>query len=171
MIRFSDVIGESMVDGKGIRVVAFFQGCPRACEGCHNPSLQPAEGGREMEEENFARILLNRVTPLHQGITFSGGEPFLQEKALFKVLKHLKKENPQLDIWVYTGFTYEEVKEMPSLKLIDVLVDGPFMIEKRDLNLAFRGSSNQRIIDVPVSLREGKAVELFEYARVSVRAL
>ncbi|RQD74124.1 MAG: anaerobic ribonucleoside-triphosphate reductase activating protein [Candidatus Syntrophonatronum acetioxidans] len=168
MIKFSDIAGESMVDGKGIRVAVFLQGCPRACEGCHNPTLQPAEGGREMEEENFARLLLSRITPLHNGITFSGGEPLMQEKGLFQVLKHLKKENPQLDIWVYTGYTYEEIKDLPLLKLIDVLVDGPFMIGKKDLNLPFRGSSNQRIIDVESSLREGKAVELPEYARASV---
>ena len=169
MIKYSDIVGESMVDGIGIRVTAFLQGCPRSCEGCHNPTLQPLEGGREIEEKDFAMLLLNKITPLHKGITFSGGEPFIQGEALYRVLRYIKKENPHLDIWVYTGFTFEEIQELPLLKFVDVLVDGPFIIEKKDLALPFRGSSNQRIIDVGPSLKEGKVVEAYEECFASPR--
>lgn len=160
MIKYADIISESTVDGTGIRVAAFLQGCPRSCEGCHNPSLQPEEGGREADEKEFARLLLDRITPVHKGITFSGGEPLAQAEGLLKIISYIKKERPELDIWVYTGFLYEEVSNLPVLNLIDVLVDGPFVMEKRNLSLAFRGSSNQRIIDVAVSLKKGEVVEI-----------
>ncbi len=160
MIKYADIISESMVDGTGIRVTAFLQGCPRSCEGCHNFSLQSEEGGREIEEEEFARILMDRITPVHKGITFSGGDPLAQDEALFKVISYIKQKRPDLDIWVYTGFVFEDIKNLPLLNLIDVLIDGPFVMEKRDLSLAFRGSSNQRIIDVGESLKKGEVVEL-----------
>lgn len=158
MIRYSDIVNESVVDGSGVRVVAFLQGCPRACEGCHNPALQPAEGGREETEESFADMLLGRLTPLHQGLTFSGGDPLMQAEALQRVLSIIRERRPELDIWVYTGYCFEQVREMPLMRLIDVLVDGPFILAQRDLKLAFRGSTNQRIIDVQQSLSQGLAV-------------
>lgn len=158
MVRLADIVAESVVDGSGIRVTAFFQGCPRACEGCHNPELQPLMGGREISEEELADLLLEKVTPLHQGITFSGGDPLLQAEALERVIRILKQKRSDLDIWVYTGYTFEQVMDWPVLKAIDVLVDGPFILAQRDLQLPFRGSANQRIIDVPESLRQGQAV-------------
>ena len=158
MVRLADIVAESVVDGSGIRVTAFFQGCPRACEGCHNPELQPREGGREISEKELAELLLKKITPLHRGITFSGGDPLLQAEALERVIQILKQRRPDLDIWVYTGYTFEQVKDWPVLKAIDVLVDGPFILAQRDLQLPFRGSANQRIIDVPESLRRGQAV-------------
>jgi len=160
VIKYADIIRDSVVDGTGIRVVAFLQGCPRACEGCHNPALQPLEGGREAREEDFAERLLQELTPLHKGITFSCGEPLIQPEALLKVITILKERKPHLDIWVYTGFTFEQVKDLSVMKLIDVLVDGPFVLSARDLTLPFRGSANQRIIDVPRSLEKGEIVEL-----------
>ncbi|NPV91458.1 MAG: anaerobic ribonucleoside-triphosphate reductase activating protein [Firmicutes bacterium] len=160
MIKYAEVLYESIVDGTGIRVVAFLQGCPRACEGCHNPELQPAEGGREMDEERFAEQLLKHVSPLHQGITFSGGDPLMQGEALLSVLKIIKGKRPDLSIWVYTGYRFDQVRDMPVMRYIDVLVDGPFILQQRDLTLAFRGSANQRLIDVPFSLREGRVIEI-----------
>ncbi|PKM78914.1 MAG: anaerobic ribonucleoside-triphosphate reductase activating protein, partial [Firmicutes bacterium HGW-Firmicutes-13] len=104
--------------------------------------------------------LLDRITPVHNGVTFSGGEPLAQPEALLKVISHIKEKRPDIDIWVYTGFSFEEVINLPVLNLIDILVDGPFVMEKRDLSLAFRGSSNQRIINVPESLKRREVVEL-----------
>lgn len=160
MIRYADIIKESIADGTGIRVVAFLQGCPRRCEGCHNPELLPVEGGKEITEEGFAEMLTQSVTPLHRGITFSGGDPLLQAQSLDRVIALVKQRHPRLDIWVYTGYTFDQVKDLPVMKLVDVLVDGPFILAQRDLGLPFRGSANQRIIDVPGSLAKGEVIEI-----------
>ncbi len=160
MIRYAKILLESVVDGPGIRIVAFLQGCVRHCEGCHNPELLPMAGGNEIGEREFAEFLLSKVNGLHRGITFSGGDPLAQADALTKVISVIKQKKPQLNIWVYTGFTFEAVKHLPVMKLIDVLVDGPFVMAERDLSLAFRGSSNQRIIDVKTSLALNRAVEI-----------
>jgi anaerobic ribonucleoside-triphosphate reductase activating protein len=161
MIKYAGMISDSVVDGTGIRLVTFLQGCPRHCPGCHNPELIPQNNGREIEAKDFARMILKRITPQHSGITFSGGDPLMQADALYDVLTRIRKKRPDLSIWVYTGYNFEEVKDLPVMNLIDVLVDGPFIEQQKDLGLAFRGSSNQRIIDVPKSLlKRGNVIEL-----------
>jgi len=165
MIRYRDVIPDSIVDGPGLRVVAFLQGCPRRCEGCHNPSLLPTEGGTEVTERELAKMLLKKVTAKHTGITFSGGDPLMQPEALYNVISYIRNRKPDLSIWVYTGYLYEEVKDLPVLELIDVLVDGPFILNQKDISLVFKGSRNQRIIDVPKSLAAGKVVEIYTTER------
>lgn len=160
MIRYASVVSSSVVDGLGIRVVAFLQGCAFRCEGCHNPELQSVSGGKEVAETEFAQMLLKNVTPVHKGITFSGGDPLMQVDELYTVIKVIKEQKPDLDIWVYTGFSFEEVRHLPVMKLIDVLVDGPFILEQKDLSIPFRGSANQRIINVTRSLAEGSITEL-----------
>ncbi len=161
MIRFAEVLSESIVDGNGIRVVAFLQGCPRYCPGCHNENLLSPEGGISISVEDFAELILSKVTPLHRGITFSGGDPLMQSKPLFDVISYIRQKASRLDIWVYTGYLYEEVKFLPVMDLIDVLVDGPFILAEKDLSLAFRGSRNQRIIDMKQTRKLGRVVELF----------
>ncbi|TYO95889.1 anaerobic ribonucleoside-triphosphate reductase activating protein [Desulfallas thermosapovorans] len=151
-IRISGIIKESVVDGPGFRLVIFTQGCPRHCPGCHNPDLIPARGGREMTPDEVLQLIRQNITPLTGGITFSGGDPLMQARALAEILQLLRKEYPLLSIWVYTGYVFEEIKDWPVLRYIDVLVDGPYEESKRDISLAFRGSSNQRLIDVPASL-------------------
>lgn len=160
MIRYADIVASSVVDGLGIRVVAFLQGCPFRCEGCHNPQLQALSGGKEVQEAEFADRLLKLVTPLHRGVTFTGGDPLMQVDELNSVINIIKEKNPNLDVWVYTGFNFEEVKHLPIMKLIDVLVDGQFILGQKDLNLPFRGSANQRIIDVVHSLKKGVPIEI-----------
>jgi anaerobic ribonucleoside-triphosphate reductase activating protein len=155
MIRYKDILAESLVDGVGLRVTAFLQGCPRHCQGCHNPLLLPMEGGYEVSEEKFVDKILALVTPIHHGITFSGGDPLAQPEALFKTIDLIKRRQPRLNIWVYTGYTYEEVQRVPVLSLIDVLVDGPFVMAEKDLDLPFRGSANQRIIDMEQTRQTG----------------
>ncbi|MDK2823301.1 MAG: anaerobic ribonucleoside-triphosphate reductase activating protein [Clostridia bacterium] len=161
MIRYGDVITDSIVDGPGIRVVTFLQGCPRRCEGCHNPSLLPREGGQEITERELAKMLLKKLTPKHAGLTFSGGDPLMQWEKLLNVISFIRKRKPGVNIWVYTGYTFEEVKDLPVMELIDVLVDGPFIIKEKDISLVFRGSRNQRIIDVSKSLESGEIREFF----------
>lgn len=161
MIRYADIIHESVVDGSGIRLVVFLQGCPHHCAGCHNEQLISGEGGKQVSEQALAGMIIARLSPLHQGITFSGGDPLMQAEALCKVVELIKAERPAINIWVYTGYVYEEIKDLPVLQHVDVLVDGPFIAAQKDLYLTFRGSANQRIIDVVQSKAAGQAVELF----------
>ncbi len=159
MLRVAGILNESIVDGPGIRTVVFFQGCPRHCEGCHNPSTLPFEGGTLYTASDLAAEVLSRMTPLHRGITLSGGDPLAQPEGALEFLQAIKKLKPDLNIWCYTGYVYDEVKSLPVLKEIDVLVDGPFIIAQRDLNFPYRGSRNQRLIDVQASLKKGEAVD------------
>ncbi len=158
MIRCADIIDESIVDGEGIRLTVFLQGCPRRCEGCHNPALLPVDGGTEWDESQLVQEILKRLTPLHKGITFSGGDPLLQAEELEIVLAELRMRHSDVDIWLYTGYVYEEISHLPALRWVDVLVDGPFVQSERDLTLPYRGSRNQRILDVRKSREAGCAV-------------
>lgn len=161
-IRISGLVEESIVDGPGIRFVIFSQGCPHKCKGCHNPhTLDPNSG----YEQNISDIIEKiKKNPLLSGVTFSGGEPFLQAKALAEIAK--KSHEMGLDVISYTGYTFEDLKNgfetnyhwKTLLENIDVLVDGPFEIEKKNLLLKFRGSENQRIIDVKKSLKSGTPI-------------
>ncbi|WP_455654679.1 anaerobic ribonucleoside-triphosphate reductase activating protein [Phascolarctobacterium sp.] len=160
MLKVAAVLEESIVDGPGIRSVVFFQGCPRHCEGCHNPDLLPFEGGTKYTPRQLADEVFARLTPLHRGITLSGGDPLAQAEELVDFLEIVRRERPQLTVWCYTGYLYDEVKEQPVLQLIDVLVDGPFILAQRNLDLPFRGSDNQRLIDLPAARMSGSVVEV-----------
>jgi anaerobic ribonucleoside-triphosphate reductase activating protein len=161
MIRYADILPETVTDGAGIRVIAFLQGCPRHCKSCHNEDLIPIEGGKTVSERKFANEILHALSPLHSGVTFSGGEPLLQADALFEVISMIKENKPATNIWVYTGYVYEEIAHLSVMRLIDVVVDGPFILAQRSPSLTFRGSSNQRIIDVKQSRQLGKILELY----------
>lgn len=157
MLRVADILAESIVDGPGIRSVVFFQGCSHDCKGCHNPSTHEFAGGRLYTPEELASQVLATLTPLHRGVTLSGGDPLQQDRqelADFAAL--LKKARPELSIWIYTGYTYEEVQEQAVLKLAQVLVDGPFVLNQRNLELPFRGSGNQRLIDLKATREAGE---------------
>jgi anaerobic ribonucleoside-triphosphate reductase activating protein len=153
-MRVMNILHDSIVDGRGLRTVIFFAGCPHHCTGCHNPQSWERNNGVEMTmEEIFQEVMANELSD----ITFSGGEPFLQSKEIMPLAQRLKHEGK--NIWCYTGYLYEELinhtQHRSLLKHIDILVDGRFDISKRDLSLLYRGSSNQRIIDVSKSLECG----------------
>ena len=162
-IRLAGIVKESVVDGPGIRMVVFVQGCPHHCPGCHNEKTQDPSGGYLSTVQEVIDQLPSN--PLVTGLTFSGGEPFLQAGALAVIGKAAKQRN--LSVFTYTGFVFETLLEQSRnnpdiaalLAITDVLIDGPFLLEQRDISLAFRGSGNQRLLDVPTSLRQGKAVE------------
>ena len=159
MLNLADIITDSIVDGPGIRTTIFSQGCPHHCPGCHNPSTWPFEGGTQMEEDTILQIL--RSNPLCKGVTFSGGEPFAQAEG-FEILARSLKENGY-EVASYSGYTFEQLlngtaAQKKLLESIDILIDGPFLLAQRSLDLSFRGSRNQRIIDVPASLMAGEAV-------------
>ena len=154
-IRIAGMEENSVVDGEGVRFTIFTQGCVRNCPGCHNPQTHDTSKGVQIPLIELEKsILANK--PIIRGITLSGGEPFLQPIPCLK-LAEFAHEN-DLDVWIYTGYTIEEIlhsgdiERMNLLYAADVLVDGAYIEEKRDLTLQFRGSSNQRVIDVKESL-------------------
>lgn len=152
---------ESIVDGKGIRMVIWNQGCLLKCPGCHNPETHSLWGGKNYSL-SYVKGQITKYAKTHQGITLSGGDPFIQPLMNKELADHAHKLG--LDVWAYCGKTFEELVAVPETRALlescDVLVDGPFILEKRDITLPFRGSSNQRIIDVPKSLKEGKVILL-----------
>lgn len=155
-IRISGITPESIVDGKGIRYVIFTQGCPHHCVGCHNPSTHSFDGGKVVAINDILTDI-KKNSEYIDGITLSGGEPFCQVVQCSIIAKQARKLG--LTVWCYTGFSFEELygrgDALELLQDIDVLVDGPFILEERSLDLDFRGSRNQRIIDVRTSLKEG----------------
>ncbi len=163
-LRISGIVPESIVDGPGIRYTVFVQGCPHHCEGCHNPQTHDFEGGRLVDIED----IMNEIqrNPLLSGATFSGGEPFCQPEELFELGKLIKEKG--LDLVCYSGYTFEELlalsEKRPAIKdllsLTDILIDGKFILKEKSLMLKFRGSKNQRMIDVKKSLSKGEVVIL-----------
>lgn len=159
-LRISGCVNDSIVDGPGLRFTLFTQGCPHNCPGCHNPQTHDFKGGYNASiKKIFAQIKAN---PLLSGVTFSGGEPFVQAKTLVPLAKMIKEAG--LELACYTGFVFEQLTSdqvkgaRELLNYIDVLIDGKFVLSQRSLDLAFKGSKNQRTINVPQSLKEGKVV-------------
>jgi anaerobic ribonucleoside-triphosphate reductase activating protein len=160
MLNLSGIVQDSIVDGPGIRTTIFCQGCPHHCPGCHNPETWAFGRGTDIEEERLLEIV--KENPLCRGVTFSGGEPFSQAAGYAKLAKLLKQEG--YEVASYSGFTFEELlngtdDQKKLLSAIDILIDGPFLQGEKSLEIAFRGSKNQRILDVPASLALGRAVE------------
>ena len=153
---------DSVVDGTGVRTVIWTQGCSHNCSFCQNPSTHSFEGGEEVPLEDIFRELKNLKG--QDGITLSGGDPLFQIDAVCEIAKYAQSIG--LNVWCYTGFTYEEVLKMGEknpkylefFKYIDVLVDGKFEIDKKNLSLLFRGSSNQRLIDIDKTRKRGSVV-------------
>lgn len=158
-IRLYGLVGDSIVDGPGFRTAIFTQGCPHHCEGCHNPGSHAFDGGTEWTldavEEAFSH------NPLLDGVTLSGGEPFAQAAACAELARRAHRRG--LNVWVYSGYTYEKLLDMAGadpdaaalLSEADVLVDGPFLLSERSLELDFCGSRNQRLIDLKQTRERG----------------
>lgn len=160
-INIAGTVNDSIVDGEGIRFAIFVQGCPHHCEGCHNPQTHDFAGGEQTDTDLIYQKI--KANPLLSGVTFSGGEPFCQPKPLSELARKVKADG--LDIWTYTGYTLDQLQTMHNedvdalLSLTDVLIDGRFVLDERDLTLAFRGSRNQRVIDMNRTRQEGHIVE------------
>ena len=184
MLNIASITDDSIVDGPGIRLTIFMQGCNHRCDGCQNPSALEFGVGKNITVEQVTeRVFAN---PLLSGITLSGGEPFAQAKECATLCKHIKNNNTNiqkdisnrltnsklpiqsnhLTIWCYTGYLLEDLQERARtdidiqnlMQQIDVLVDGPFEKSQKDLNLIYKGSKNQRIIDLPQSLATNKVI-------------
>ena len=148
------------MDGPGIRYVIFTQGCPHHCRGCHNPETHDPSGGQIADVNTILKQIFSN--PLLYGVTFSGGEPFVQAEALVPIAEAVKTKKKHL--MIYTGYLYEQLLEMKNkdvqrlLELSDILVDGPFIMEQRDLTLQYRGSKNQRVIYLVKTRQAGDIV-------------
>ncbi|MBO4445456.1 MAG: anaerobic ribonucleoside-triphosphate reductase activating protein [Clostridia bacterium] len=162
-LHLAGVIRESIVDGPGYRFVVFVQGCPHHCKGCQNPQTWSfTEGGYDTTVENIMKAV--KENKLITGVTLSGGEPFTQAKALTVLAKELRKEG--LDVMAFSGWTFEELRDgadeengwLDLLRELSLLIDGRFIQEQLTLELRFRGSKNQRIVDVQKSLQTGQTV-------------
>ncbi len=159
-MRIANTISDSIVDGPGLRFTVFTQGCPHHCPGCHNPDTHGADGGREVSLEELAACL--SANPLIDGLTLSGGDPFVQGEDCAALARIAHEKG--LNVWTYTGYTYEALLAMAQpghlalLDETDVLVDGPFVLALKSYATKFRGSANQRLIDVKKSRAAGDVV-------------
>ena len=151
---------DSIVDGEGLRAVVWTQGCPHDCPGCHNPQTHAFDGGTSVGSESILEQL--KAHFYLDGVTFSGGEPMAQAAACGELAQAVHRLG--MNVWCYTGYTWEVLMEAQDpdqrmfLEQIDVLIDGPFLLAQKSLNLRFRGSANQRLIDVQASLKAQRVV-------------
>ena len=152
-LQVLDIVIDTVVDGPGLRASIYLAGCYHKCPGCHNPQSWDMNGGKEMEVDEIVEILKQSG---HTKFTITGGDPFYQPTGLLELVVRIKKEIPGSNIWCYTGFLFEDLLDREEmvliLKNIDVLVDGPFIQELRDETLMYRGSSNQRVLEIPRDL-------------------
>ena len=162
-VRISGSKKHSSVNGPGVRYVLFFQGCPHHCPGCQNPETHDPVAGTERNVADLIQEILQ--TKYLDGLTFSGGDPLMQPEAVIEIAQAAKAAG--LNIWLYTGWTFEQIqqgaageKAKEALTLLDVLVDGPFVEKLKTGRAIWRGSDNQRLIDVQQSLKENRVIEL-----------
>ena len=159
-LRIAGTVNDSIVDGPGIRYTIFTQGCPHHCPGCHNPQTHDFAGGQDADVENILKEIFNN--PILSGVTFSGGEPFCQAEALVPIAEAIKEKGKHL--MIYTGYLLEHLQKMENagvqrlLELADVIVDGPFIMAEKNLTLSYRGSENQRVIDMVKTRKSGEVV-------------
>jgi len=168
-MRYLTIYKDSISDGPGVRVSAYFAGClpnkcgNKNCPGCHNPEAQKFTAGEEYTEETKNYILGLCRNPYIAGLTICGGEPYDQdENQLIELLKAFYEQNPNKNVWIYTGYEFEQIRNRELTKYIDVAVVGPFILEQRDISDAnrWRGSRNQRVINGPKSLKSGQIIFL-----------
>ena len=169
-MHYGNIKNYDIADGEGVRVTLFCSGCTNRCEGCFQPETWDFCYGKEYTKETEDQLIQMLTNPNIQGLTLLGGDPFepSNQRTLITLLRRVKQELPTKDVWAYTGFVYEQdllegqrkhtevTDEM--LSYIDVLVDGPFVIDQKDISLYFRGSTNQRVIDMPKTIKSGNVV-------------
>ncbi|WP_101912304.1 anaerobic ribonucleoside-triphosphate reductase activating protein [Megasphaera vaginalis (ex Bordigoni et al. 2020)] len=168
-MRYGQIRKFDIANGPGIRTSLFVTGCTHHCVNCFNEAYQDFSAGEEWTDVETAELLSYLRLPVVSGLTLLGGEPMQNAKALIPLLRDVRKAVPEKDIWVYSGYTYEEIREdeerVQLLELCDVLVDGRFVEALKDPGLYFRGSANQRVIDIKKSEAAGAAVLLWPDGR------
>ena len=159
-MRYHNITKDDMLNGDGLRVVLWVAGCSHRCKECQNPITWDPNGGVPFEEKDKKEIFAELEKSYISGITFSGGDPLYEGNVaeVTALTKEIKEKFPQKTIWLYTGSNWDEIEYLPVTRYLDVLVDGEFEIAKRDVGLRWKGSSNQRVIDVPATLKSRKIV-------------
>lgn len=159
-MRYHNITHDDMLNGDGLRVVLWVAGCSHHCPECQNPITWDAEGGLIFDEAAKAELFAELEKGYISGITFSGGDPLYlgHREEVGALVKEIREKYPQKTIWLYSGYTWEEVQELEYLSQLDVMVDGRYVAALRDVKLHWRGSSNQRVIDVKKSLEQGNVV-------------
>lgn len=154
-MRYHNITKDDMLNGDGLRVVLWVAGCSHACPGCHNPVTWDPEGGLPFDEEAKQEIFAELDKDYVSGITFSGGDPLHKANidGITALAKEIREKYPHKTIWLYTGYTWNEVKDLPVVKYLDVMVDGEFQEDKKDNTLHWKGSANQFVIDVKNTLK------------------
>ncbi len=155
-MRYHNITKDDMLNGDGLRVVLWVAGCTHCCRECHNPITWDPDGGILFDEKAKKEIFDQLDKPYISGITFSGGDPLHSANRLDvrELMEEIRQKYPNKTIWLYTGDTWEDILHYPMMKYVDVLVDGEFKIDLKDTKLHWKGSSNQRVIDVQESLRQ-----------------
>ncbi|MEG1536071.1 MAG: anaerobic ribonucleoside-triphosphate reductase activating protein [Clostridia bacterium] len=159
-MRYHNITKDDMLNGDGLRVVLWVAGCTHACPECHNPVTWDVNGGIEFDNDAKKEIFAELEKDYVSGITFSGGDPLhpCNRQPIAELAKEIKAKFPNKTLWLYTGFSWEEIKALPVIQYLDVLVDGEFVIALKNTQLHWKGSSNQRVIDVQNTLRLGEVV-------------
>lgn len=153
-MRFHNITKDDMLNGDGLRVVLWVAGCTHCCKGCQNPITWDVAGGVLFDDAAKAEIFEQLDKSYISGITFSGGDPLHPENRaeVRELAKEIKEKYPDKTLWLYTGFTWEQIADYPIMQYLDVVVEGPFILEQRDVKLLWKGSSNQRVVDVKKTL-------------------
>ena len=159
-MRYHNITKEDMLNGDGLRSVLWVAGCSHGCKNCHNPITWDICGGIPFDEAAKEELLVSLEPDYISGITFSGGDPLHMQNRdeVGALIEEVREKYPNKTIWVYTGYTWDAVKDLPYLKFVDVLVDGPFVEELKDVTLHWKGSANQSVIDVQKTLESGEIV-------------
>lgn len=159
-MRYHNITTDDMLNGDGLRTVLWVAGCTHRCEGCHNPETWDINGGIPFDEE-AENELFDKLAPDYiDGLTFSGGDPLHPDNRaeVTRLAKKFKEKFPDKTIWLYTGFSYEEIKELEMIPYVDVIVDGEFVKSRFDAKLHWKGSDNQRVIDVRETIKQNLVV-------------
>ena len=161
-MKYHNITHDDMLNGQGLRVVLWVSGCNHRCDECQNSITWDVNNGVEFDEDAEKELLDDLKKNYVEGVTFSGGDPLHTQNRdeITRLAKKIKDEFPSKDIWLYTGYLWEEIKDLEIVKYIDVLVDGPFKKEVKDVKLHWKGSANQRVIDVKKTIDSGKVVVL-----------
>lgn len=163
-MRYHNITKDDMLNGSGLRVVLWVSGCNHACEQCHNQITWDINGGLPFDESAKEEVFVELEKDYVSGITFSGGDPLHPKNRddIGKLIVEIKEKYPEKNIWLYTGFLWDMICDLPFIPFIDVLVDGRFELAKKDTSLQWKGSSNQRVIDVKKTLEQGNVILAYE---------
>ena len=159
-MQYHNITKDDMLNGDGLRVVLWVAGCGHACPGCHNPITWDKNGGLPFDEAAKEEIFTELAKDYVSGVTFSGGDPLYpaNREQVGALAREVHARFPEKTIWLYTGFLWEDIRDLPFLKNVDVLVDGPFVEAEKDVTLHWKGSANQRVIDVKQTLKNKNVV-------------